>query len=235
MSGLIKKNKNMFSKINRNLTNVLKKSSYTITIRQDVRFGPSLYNLWYLYDIEFDSCNIKTHEQGDIVYIGLDLKGAKVKPYPNFEDHIKCLAFPRWGNGNEGLARALGVSTRDEFENNIGDIRKNDEFIRIYREIDNIYSSDVKIELRDGEWPRLSDRSILPMIIVDFNKMEFDYKDVDYRIATSYRKSRKRYNISDSYLTTESLARVVVSSLNELSGLINVEIINNSIVSQRRY
>lgn len=59
---------------------------------------------------------------------------------------------------------------------------------------DTIDNGKAEITLRDGEWPRLTDRKLLPLIVIDKESGEGDYMDNRYG-AKSYRTDRKKFSI----------------------------------------
>ena len=217
MASLIKKNKNLVSKIMKDMKKYSEKSfvyGHSAYLPDEAyNISPSITsNLTYRFRaVEDDTC----------IYIGYDLTAPYTITYNSASygnslyDLVKHKAFPRWGSGNEYLIKAIG-HTREEIENDISLLDK------IVAEVDKhikklLDSSTVEYTLRDKQFPKLKDRKILPLVIIDTTNGTVNF--CHDRYANTYRQSRTVLEIDDFKLNK------VGTAVNSLSLPLFVDIV----------
>ena len=133
------------------------------------------------------------------IYIGYDLNAPYTLRFDpgsfgnNLHDLIKYKAFPRWGNGDDKLIKAIGHS-KEEVEQ---DITLLDPFVEIADKQMKIFlnSATVEYTLRDKQFPKLKDRKILPLVVIDTTTGNVNF--CHDRYANTYRQSRSIIEIEE--------------------------------------
>lgn len=200
---VLKKNKNLINKIIKELEKELKKSNDFISHRFDAELVPVLYGMHLQFYAKFD-IKIKAVESKGKVYIGFDLSKTSVGyayDSDNLGDVIAGHCFPYYSLSyinNEDLKEALKKEIKDfDKYDRISIVPLIEETV-VYREIyeaaaDIVASGRVEATLGAKSWPKLDDRKILPLIVLDFDKCEADY--TSHRHPSSYRANREKVDI----------------------------------------
>ena len=145
-----------------------------------------------------DFRDIRYVEDSGIIYIGADLSrqiGIRIDPYDRIKDDI----YGRIQNpdtfaslNDNGLSGINYISVvRDK------DLIKKSDLYKNYRTIaDSLVTGSVSFSLREGEFPKLRDRNLLPCMWIDPKKGKiFGFK---FNNESSYTSNNTRIDISDN-------------------------------------
>ena len=170
------------------------------------------YGLGFDFYIKLKCSDVKVIEERNFIYYGLDLNKAYLSPYDmsSLFNRLMEYGFPRYSYYSsykkfEEYFSSKGITRSDVEADN--SILKNDPIYAKFEDVLSDISSNAKVDvsLMDGEWPRLSDRKLLPLLIINTEKMEYDYYKDRWSSPNSYRQGREKGpwdRITDSDLRT---------------------------------
>ena len=180
--------------------------------------------------VQQDFCSIIDYkdlryvEDSGILYIGADLNNRinlRIDPYDRIKDDI----YGRIKNpdvlaslNDNGLTGIDYMSiVRDK------DLIKKSDLYKNYRSIaDSLVAGNISLSLRDGEFPKLKDRKILPVMWIDPKKGKiFGFK---FNNESSYTSNNTRIYISDNLWYLENFASKAKFSTNLLDVYIKVPV-----------
>lgn len=157
-------------------------------------FQNQLYGATFSLFITYDCLKLKAVEEKDgKIYVGVDLTQ---KPSVRLDDDRNGTDAYIWdimywfikaSEPNSKLEADLGY---DKYQvlNNQNLFYQSEAYKKIRIMLDSaVEDYTVTSFLSEGDWPRLSDRSILPVAVLDFDKNQITY--ITQRMTTSYRKN----------------------------------------------
>lgn len=195
MVTFIKKNQNTLSRIKSKLSTLDKEKSdvcrYIRLCGRPLRIS---------IPVEFDAGKIRVVEEKKKVYVGTDLKYVRIRPFDTLDTAVGILSPATYGYGAikeiKEKFEEEGVDFSTDYQNVIGQIRNTRYAYEVSTIIDEVVDCGITVELREGEWPRLADREILPLMVIDKETLDADYCNEHYYTVESYRKSREKFNFA---------------------------------------
>lgn len=168
------------------------KSKFTKVFR--CNFQNQLYGATFGFYTQYDCLKLRAVEEQDgKVYVGVDLNQ---KPRVWVDENgggtdayiwDVMYWFIKSSDPNSVLEADLGYR-KSEILNNQQLFYQSNAYKRIRMMLDSaVEDYTITSTLIQGEWPRLSDRSLLPVVVIDFDKNQMTY--INRRITTDYRKN----------------------------------------------
>ena len=194
----LKKNKNMMSRI---MSIMKKQADRDLKISCYTRLGDEAFGLRYDFYVAIPfKDNLKTFEDKGMVYIGVDLTKAKIDFVDTRQAAFNLImnaAFPYYGNANSEILNLIGNYSNDDVRNNNDIIYNSEAFRRVEKVLSDICNNgEAVVTLGEKEWPRLSDRDIVPLLIINVDKSQYDYYKEVYSSPSSYREGREKGDMS---------------------------------------
>ena len=164
----------------------------------DKSFFYASYSVQYMIDTEKI-----IYESGkkDEVFIGLDLNRATFLQYTDNDikeiarESTYCTAFSATGIATDKLQSEIKPFTRNNITRGT-EIEQTVLFNRLFKSIhEQIRQNKIDIHLKDGQFPSLSNRKLLPIVTFNPDKGLVLFHS-SYR-ATVWNKDRSTYNIGD--------------------------------------
>lgn len=200
----ISKIQSMFNKYYQD-NNLFSSISYR-AFTQRIMLKEDLYALCFDLDLKF-KFKMKVVEENGYIFFCLDLS----QPIPlsynpsrynnSVGEQIIMAAYPRWGQPNEDLKRAISSSLgykldAETVRRDPSVIVDSEPYQEVSMAIDKICNEGrVSVKLREKEFPNLSDRTLFPLLILDTDSGKMSYcKDSS---ATSYRQGREYVSAPD--------------------------------------
>lgn len=185
----IKSNKALISKAVHTLEKHSSKVRHKVVYYRDEDI-----ELWHSIPVVFPH-KMKIVDENDKVYIGLDLSYVRLMPeeYQEyfFDDFVTAL--------KGGYVKSLRLSDdyikrfREKYDRDYKMIKFEKSFKDAVESFNNATDTcDLKVYLMEGEWPKLSDRSILPVLIIDKKTCMVDCSGVDGG-GNSYNQRRLKF------------------------------------------
>ena len=167
-------------------------------------FLSTVGNKVYLSSDKISAVEDYIEEKGSL-YFCIDLNQPKhifydTTSYGNsIEEQFKTEAYKSHPNEDlkNALDKCLGKETTfQDFVDNISTVRSSDVYKNVYDALESICDdAKVSLKLKDGQFPNISNREVMPILILDLNSGKIDYCK-KYR-AMSYREGREKVFIND--------------------------------------
>jgi hypothetical protein len=206
---LLKAHKNTISRIIKGLEKESRDRSYAITrsFQQYVKTSYGVISIRFQYELPE---KFKAVEENGILYIGIDLSVKGTLTY-NPEDYGNSIlenimdeVAPYFGDHpNQKMIDAIGLTPDESDRRAISrdpsiqrKIMNSDVYIETKNAINNVLSDyTMDVHLHKGEFPKSSDRQLLPAIVFNSETGMADY--CKERSASSYRSGRDKVSFND--------------------------------------
>lgn len=187
-----------------------------------VYFNDKLYEFHTTmrFDV-FLNKNIICEEGSDgNIYIGPELGNGFFKSYTE-TDIDRFVTFRTFGsapNKFSDIKKDMDIKYED-YEKNPMIVQKSKPYLKIKDALNDITYDKLDVRLRDGEFPKLKNRKMLPVFIINTNTNRIDYFMTTY--VDSYRKNRDSRGIDAAWIFSDLFISDYVSIP---KGLVDIKI-----------
>lgn len=200
MSSFIKSNKTLLSRIKAKIIKGYRTDyraySFSLSVLVDVDGDISKY--YFDATVEFSLKDMKWVEDKNKIYLCIDLSTSRFnRSCQDYEEGVafwvRELAYPYMENyaRPKVLKRCQDEGYTKESFNRYMTCKNNSIVKETLEKVNALLEKTPTLTLKDGEWPRLSNRSVLPILVIDKETLNVDFYKERYFYPKTYREGRE--------------------------------------------